>query len=65
MSDDKVEIPESVARDMERLRAYFPYRIIWCAYKDGEWVHGGSKTRHVINTHLRKGYAVFIVKGEG
>jgi hypothetical protein len=46
---------------MARLKAYFPFRIVWCAHKDGEWITGANPTRREPNKHGREGWDVFIL----
>lgn len=58
-----IEVPASVARDLARLRQYYPYRHIWCACKDGEWQVGATLTRREPNKMAREGWQVFAVTG--
>lgn len=58
-----IEMPESVERDLMRLRQYFPYRNVWCATKDGQWEVGATLTKRVPNDLARKGWQVFKVTG--
>lgn len=41
--------------ELRRLKAYFPYRIVWGAISDsGKFVMGASHTRQTLNSYLRK-----------
>lgn len=58
-----LELPQNIENELLRLRAYFPYRIIWCAHRNGEWVTGANTDKGQANKYARDGYQVFFVKG--
>lgn len=50
--------------EMQRVKAWKPYRIVWCAIHPETLEYTGafaSTTKHGINSHLRKGYRVYTV----
>lgn len=57
------KIMESLNNDMLRLKAYFPYRIIWACYnpKTGEHYAAATKTKHQLNSNLRKGFNCYVL----
>jgi hypothetical protein len=57
-----LEIPEATESELVRLRGYFPYRIIWCAHRNGEWVTGATLDKRAPNKLNREGWTVFTVK---
>ncbi len=57
-----LELPEATENELNRLKAHFPFRIIWCAHKDGEWVTGATLNRREPNRLTRQGWQVFQVK---
>lgn len=59
-----IEMPEKIENELIRLKQYFPFRIIWCAHKSGEWITGANLDNREPNKHLREGWQVFKVKGE-
>ena len=58
----QLELPETVERELKRLRQYFPFRIIWCAHRNGEWQTGAASTLRQPNKLQREGWQVFRVK---
>ena len=48
---------------LQRLRAYYPYRLAWYAVKGTNTAVGVSKDRREINRRIRDGWTVHIVKG--
>jgi hypothetical protein len=49
--------------ELQRLKGYFPFRIIYGAFSPaGEWECGAATTRRTPNALARKGYTVFILK---
>lgn len=41
--------------ELTRLKAYFPFRIVWGAISEnGEFVSGASHTRRQLNSYVRK-----------
>ena len=57
------QLPESTIKELQRLKAYFPYRIVWAAYDpvSGNYETGVSKTRRQINDRMRQGHACYTV----
>lgn len=51
-------LPDKLANELARLKAYFPYRLVWVAHKDGEWDHGCHKTKRQLNDKVRTGWTV-------
>lgn len=58
---DIQDVPDSVWRDAQRRKMYFPYRITTIAYKDGNWEVQANKTMAVANNLMRKGYKVWKI----
>lgn len=56
-------ILEKMEADMMRLKAYFPYRIVWGAISpDGnEFVTGATPTKRQVNDYLRKGWHTYVI----
>jgi len=53
---------QNMANEMSRLKAYFPFRIVWGAIReDGTYEVGATPTKRQINDLMRKGYAGFII----
>jgi hypothetical protein len=57
-----LEMPNNIETELARLKQYFPYRIVWCGYKDGEWVTGANLDNRQANKHMREGWKVWKVK---
>lgn len=57
-----LELPEKTEAELIRLKQYFPYRHIWCAHKEGEWVTGATLDKREPNRLARNGWQVFTVK---
>lgn len=55
------EPPQDIQREMARLKAYFPFRHVFCIYNGETWEAQARTTKHTINTALRKGYKVWTV----
>lgn len=53
-------IPDHITREVQRLKSHFPFRIVWCAVKDGTWVTGANVTMRQANDHARKGWRVYV-----
>lgn len=56
--------PAQLVADVRRLKAYFPYRICWGAFKPdapADTLSGADHTRRNLNTALRNGYAAFTL----
>ena len=48
--------------EMNRLKDYFPFRIVWGAIlPDGTYEVGANATKHRVNNLMRKGYSGFII----
>ncbi len=60
-TQDTIEIPDNVQNELKRLKEYFPFRIVWCAVKDCEWVTGADLTRRNLNKYIRAGYSAFVL----
>lgn len=58
-----LELPESTEREMLRLKAYFPARVVWCAHRNGEWQTGATLDNRVPNQLAREGWQVFKMTG--
>ena len=55
-------IPLALRQDMRRLKAYFPYRIVYGAISPtGETVAAAVATMHKPNALARKGWAVWRI----
>lgn len=55
-------IPLALRQDMQRLKAYFPYRIVYGAISPtGETVASAVATMHKPNALARKGWAVWRI----
>ncbi len=53
------EFTDAQLAEMQRLKSYFPYRIIYGAFSpDGEFEAGAQKDRRRINKLLREGWQV-------
>lgn len=52
--------PEQTA-EMQRIKSYFPYRIVYGAVKDGEWQCGAVTTKREPNRLAREGWTVFLL----
>lgn len=52
----------AMQKEMARLRAYFPYRIVWGALnpQTNEYVTGATAARHQPNNLARKGQEVYL-----
>lgn len=57
-----LELPEATEKELLRLKQYFPYRIIWCAHRNGEWLTGATPDNRAPNKLSREGWQVFKVK---
>ena len=60
----EIQIPASKARDLQRLIAYYPYRVHWVALKGDECEVGATADRRIPNKLAREGWAVHIVSKE-
>lgn len=49
--------------DMNRLKAYFPYRIVWGAINAEtlEFVTGANATKRKVNDYIRKGWSGYAI----
>ena len=49
--------------DMNRLKAYFPYRIVWGAINSEtlEFVTGANVTKRQVNDYIRKGWNCYAI----
>lgn len=54
-------IPDEINKALLKLKAYFPYRIVWLVHKNGEWAYSANKTRRQLNDKLRAGWVGGIV----
>lgn len=55
-------IPLALRQDMQRLKAYFPYRIVYGAVSPaGKTVTGAVATMHKPNALARKGWEVWRI----
>jgi len=51
-----------MSEEMARLKAYFPYRIVWGAIRtDGAYEVGANVTKRQVNDLIRKGYQGFTI----
>lgn len=54
---NEIQVPEKIVHEMQRMKAYFPARIVF-AVLDGEWRVEARLTRAAMNNYSRKGIAV-------
>jgi hypothetical protein len=54
---------KTLQADMQRLKGYFPFRIIWGAINplSGEVVTGANVTKRQANDYIRKGWEVYVL----
>lgn len=57
----EIQIPANKARDLQRLRAYYPYRLHWIAIRGEECEVGATLDRRQPNKLARDGWTVYIV----
>lgn len=56
MSKDIIhELPEEVLAEANRVKGYFPYRIIWAYRKDDKWEVQASVDKRAMNKCARAG----------
>jgi len=57
------EVIESLNKDMLRLKAYFPYRIVWACWcpVTGEHYATATTTKHKLNNLLKKGWHCYAL----
>lgn len=56
-----MNIPESTMNEAKRIKAYFPYRIVFICEKDGTFDILCGKTKAKGLNALKNGYNVFIL----
>lgn len=54
-----MELPDTVLVDMKRVKAYYPYRIVFAAFEGETWNVYAKTTKHVMNRLLREGITVW------
>ncbi len=49
--------------ELSRLKAYFPYRVVWGAIHPDtkEWVASANTTKRQMNSYVKQGWVVFQV----
>ena len=54
---------EKMQTEMKRLKAYFPFRIVWGAINQvtQEFVVGANCTKRQVNDMIRKGWAGYVI----
>jgi hypothetical protein len=53
--------PEQTA-ELQRLKSYFPFRIVWGAVLGEQFVCGANVTMRQANDYARKGWAVYVAQ---
>lgn len=48
--------------DMQRLKLYFPFRIVWAYLDGGLFVAQASTSKRTMNAFVRKGYTVLVLE---
>ncbi len=56
-----MQVPDNIQQDMQRIKAYYPFRIVFCVYDGESWEVYAKTTRHVMNNAIRKGYGVWSI----
>lgn len=57
-----MSIPESTLKEARRIKAYYPYRMVFICEKDGQYTILCGKTKTKGLNAIKNGYTVFIVK---
>ena len=52
--------PEAIEQEMIRMKAYYPFRIVFCALVDGVWEVQARTTMAVPNRLARAGMPVYL-----
>ncbi len=60
-----IELSTETQDELNRLKQYFPFRIIFAAYIDGNFYTYATHTKRQMNNILRKGGLVWMVKSKG
>ena len=58
-----MELTTEQNAELSRLKAYFPYRVVWGAIhpETHEWVASANTSKRQMNSYVRKGWTVFQV----
>ena len=56
------DIPQSTMNEAKRMKAYFPYRIVFICEKEGVFEILCGKTKAKGRTALKNGWNVYILK---
>ncbi len=60
-----MELTESLVNELRRLKAYFPYRVVFGAISpSGEWEANAQPTKRRALSLARKGWAVCIYEAQ-
>lgn len=60
-----MELTQQQTQELQRLKAYFPYRIVFgVIHQDGSFEAYAKTTMHTANHLARKGASVFIFWGK-
>ena len=56
-----MELTTEQNAELSRLKAYFPYRVVWGAIhpETQEWVASANTTKRQMNSYVRNGWIVF------
>lgn len=54
----QITVPESTVAEMRRMKAYFPYRIVFAVLENGVWSVQARTTKAAMNNAARKGLPV-------
>ena len=58
-----MELTTEQNAELSRLKAHFPYRVVWGAIhpETHEWVASANTSKRQMNSYVRKGWTVFQV----
>lgn len=62
MTESELQLTDKQIGELQHLKQYFPYRIVFGVLKEGgEFEAYAAKTKHRLNAALRNGHAVFTI----
>jgi hypothetical protein len=59
--NEGLEMSDQQTKELQNLKAHFPFRIVYGALRNGEWQAGAVTSKRIPNQLARKGWQVWLL----
>ena len=57
----EIQVPQNTIEEMKHIKAWYPYRIVFCVYDGATFEVYVKTTKHTMNAAMRKGHKVWTI----